>query len=78
MKCAISRIEVDCTFTVTRREVELLHFITSYNNQKFVEAMESKAYEAATKKELVDLMNNLQEVTGSLMHKYKQVALFKG
>jgi hypothetical protein len=78
MKSSLTKIDVEFGFVLNKREVEVLHQLTSYSNKSYVESLASKAYEGATKEELLEILTNLQQVTGSLMAKYKQVQVFRG
>ncbi len=77
MKCAISKVEVESTFTLSRRELELLHHIFSYSNDKYVESLETKAYCGATKKELVEFLDGIRNITSSLMSRNQQIEVFR-
>jgi type I site-specific restriction endonuclease len=80
MKCAITKIEVEGSFTVTARELEVIHHIMSYDNKKeFIKGMVSGHYHGGVSaEEMEKVMNDLRDVTGVLINKNKQVALFKG
>lgn len=78
MKSSLTKIDVEFGFILNKREVEVLHQLTSYSNETYVKSLASKAYEGATEKELVELLDSLRKVSGGLISKYQQVQLFKG
>lgn len=78
MKSSLTKIDVEFGFTLNKREVEVLHQLTSYSNQAYVKSLATKAYEGADEKELLELLDNLKRVSSSLISKYQQVQLFKG
>ncbi len=78
MKSSLTKIDVEFGFVLNKREVEVLHQLTSYSNESYVKSLSSKAYEGSTEKELLQLLNDLRQVTSGLISKYKEVQLFKG
>lgn len=80
MRCEITKIDVQSAFIVSARELEIIHHIMSYDNKKeFIKGMVSGHYHGGVSaQEMEKVMNDLRDVTGNLINKNKQVALFKG
>lgn len=72
IECA--KVEVTTRLLLSKRELELLHHICSYDNkEKFAKGAESSHYHGGVKaSEIVAFMEMLRKVTGEVMHHLDQ------
>lgn len=77
MQLKITKIDIESALLLTGREVELLHHITSYDNESFAKTRATTAYQGATKEEILELMKDIREKTGQLMTQGNKIKLFR-
>lgn len=75
----ISKVEIQSTFTVNRRQLEILHHLTSYSNKDWVKGMRSSIsyHGGVSEQEMVSCLEELNQVTAQLMAYGNKIELFK-
>jgi hypothetical protein len=73
----ISKVEVETSFTLNRRELEILNHLTSYSNKDWVKGMVSSHYNGGVSEEdMVKFLDGLRDITSNLMDAANKAKMF--
>lgn len=76
MKAGKVDVAVTATFSLTGREIQLLHHMLSYDNDAWVNGMQSSHYQGGvTKEEMRGLLGSMKALTGHIISGINQTAL---